>query len=217
MAKATDNRLDQFFTTVRILIDGIQNDTALTQTMTTLGYGPAQWAAGRSLYDEALNLHAQQKKEYGDQFEATRDLNAAWDKAEAAYRRTRNLARVAFRDDPQAQATLLLGAGRGESLSAWLDQSRQFYQNLSGHPALLKSMERFGLTEDQVKAEQALVTDVEARQTHQRTQTREAQEATESREVQIKKLDRWYIDLRDVAKVAFGDRPQVMQNLGLAR
>jgi len=217
MAKATDNRLDQFFTTVRNLIDGIQNDPTLTQVMGTLGYGPAQWAAGQTLYDTTLALHARQKDEYGDQFAATQALNAAWDKADAAYRRTRNLAKVAFRDDPQAQGSLLLGASQGESLSAWLDQARLFYQNLWGRPGMLKAMERFGLTEAQVKAEQALVADVAAKQADQRTQSREAQEATEHRDAQIKSLDRWYIDLRDVARVAFGDRPQVLQNLGLTR
>jgi len=167
-------------------------------------------------YDEVLGLHAAQKKEYGDQFGATAALNQAWDQAGAAYLRTFKLARIAFRDDPQGQAALMLGGDRARSLAGWLDQARLFYKNLLAHADLQAKIQRLGVTPAILTAEASLVAEVEAKQIAQRKETGEAHEATEKRDTQIKALDRWSGDLKAVARVAFETRPQVLDRLGIS-
>ena len=215
MAKNSNNRLDGFLNEARLLIDGARTDPTVAAQLTGFGYDAPALAAGKALHEEVLGLHAAQKKEYGEQFEATQALNAAWAEAEAPYLKSVKLARVVFRDDPKAWAALQLAGERGRSLSAWLDQSTVFYRNLLGDPALLAALAKVGLTRDKAVAEQALVQTVADRQVAQRRETGEAQEATEQRDTKIAALDRWVQDFRAVAKVALGDRPQLLEKLGI--
>ena len=215
MAKQRTYRFDDFLTECRLLIEGARTNPAVASLVATAGYDAAALAKGKALFDEVVDLHAVQKKEYGEQYQATEALDAAWTQADAAFSKTLKLARVAFRDNGPVMAILGLTGNRTFSLSAWLDRATVFYRNLLSDPSLLATLAKLGPTKEVLLAEQALVQAVADSQVAQRTEAGEAQEATAIRETKVKALDRWIQDFRAVAKVVLDQRPQLLEKLGI--
>jgi hypothetical protein len=88
--------------------------------------------------------------EYGDQYGATDEAKAAIRKANLVYHGTVKVARVAFRNDLNAQGTLRLFERRKRPISAWFSQAMVFYNNLLKDSNLLAEMERFAFNSERL-------------------------------------------------------------------
>ena len=132
--------IDQRLLEAQQAIDASLNNPAILQAVALMGYDQARLQAARALYDEVMALVAAQQREYGEQYEASAALQAAWDAADLAYKRTLKLCRIAFRDQTKAQNTLGLYGSRKKSLSGWIEQATTFYINLLGTADLMAAL-----------------------------------------------------------------------------
>ena len=112
----------------------------------TYGYTAIRMQTAKALFQEALELTEKQKKEYGDQYEATAGVQRAWDEAAVAYAASLKIARIAFRGNNAARNALGLEGIRKQSLSGWLSEARRFYNNMLRDAELMAAMEIFNYT-----------------------------------------------------------------------
>jgi len=94
-----------------------------------------------------------QDAEYGDQLAATEAVEKAWKKARETYSDALALARIAFKNNLDAQRTLRLNGVRRESLSGWLEDAKVFYQQLLDNPAWVQALERYDYSVDRLTQE----------------------------------------------------------------
>lgn len=198
----------------QVAIDAVLADADLQAALTPFGYDSAAMAAVRELYEEAQGLATTQTAEYGDQYAATEAVTTAWQAAETAYMRSLKLARVAFKGNAKAQAALALSGTRKSSLSGWLEQAEQFYQNLLADPTLLAGLARFGYDLIRINDEAALITALRAANVAQEREKGEAQEATQARDAKLDELADWLDDFKAVAQVALDEDAQQLEKLG---
>ena len=59
---------------------------------------------------------------------------------------------MALKGNSGAATQLALSGKRKESLSGWLSQAKQFYNNALSDKGILKSLQGFGITEQKLKA-----------------------------------------------------------------
>ncbi|MCA9981249.1 MAG: hypothetical protein KDD89_10450 [Anaerolineales bacterium] len=199
----------------RVAITNAQADPQVQANLALFGYDAAKLTEGSALLSEAETLTQQQAAEYGEQFAASEAVRTAWAEAKLAYGRSLKVARVAFRQDAQAQAALLLNGTRKESLSGWLQQATTFYANLLADARLVGGMGQFGYDEAKLTAEQGLVTAVQSLDAAQEREKGEAQAATKARDGKLDDLAEWLADFREIAAVALADEPQQLERLGL--
>lgn len=157
-----------------------------------------------------------QRKEYGEQYEASAAVQAAWTAADTAYGKTLKVARLVFADDVQAITALRLAGPRKAALSGWVDQAVCFYGNLNAQAKLVSAMGRFGYTPAKLAAEKALVDAVVTQAQAQAKETGEAQKATVDRDRALDKLDTWVGELRTILKVALADDVQSLEAVGIS-
>ncbi|MCA9933652.1 MAG: hypothetical protein KC415_07000, partial [Anaerolineales bacterium] len=124
------------------------------------------------------------------------------------------IARIAFRQDVQARATLRLAGRREQGLAGWLAQATMFYQNLLDSPTLLAGMRPFGYDEAQLAGELALVRAVETANQRQKAAKGAAQAATQARDEKLRALRVWLSDFWVIAPIALADHSQLMESLG---
>ena len=196
--------LGEFLQESRILIGNSQALPEISGPLAGFGYDAPRWAEGNKLLEAAEALTLAQKKEYGDQYQATEAVQDAWAVADEAYTKTLKIARLVFANDVHASAALRLSGMRKNSLAGWLDQARFFYGNLVD-PALMAQMGRYGYTPEKVQTEKALVEALQVRVLAQGRETAEAQRATVNRDEAVKQLDQWVGELRAVLQVALGN------------
>ncbi|MGB4871842.1 MAG: hypothetical protein WBP47_17430 [Candidatus Promineifilaceae bacterium] len=206
--------IDQRLLEAQQAIDASLNNPAILQAVTLMGYDQARLQAARALYDEVMALVAAQQREYGEQYEASAALQAAWDAADLAYKRTLKLCRIAFRDQTKAQNTLGLYGSRKKSLSGWIEQATTFYINLLGTADLMAALSPYGYDQTKLEAEAALAQAVVQARAEQNKERGEAQEATQLRDAKLDELDRWLADYKAIAEVALAASPQQLEQLG---
>ena len=110
--------IDQRLLNAQVAIDNSINAPDILTIVTLYGYDLARLQAARALYDEVMDLVAVQKREYGDQYEATAVLRAAtalrdvkMDALDEWLADYKVVAQIAFDDAPQKLAQLGFSAG----------------------------------------------------------------------------------------------------------
>ncbi len=216
MAKRSRRSIDERLLAAQVAIDNALGDAEVLAALGIFGYDQARLQAGRALYEEAQALVNRQKAEYGDQFEATAALQAAWDEADAAYMRALKVARLALKDNPKARAAMMLGGRRKQSLSGWIEQATAFYANLLDAADLMAAMGGFGYDQVRLEAEQALVQAAVTANLTQEKEKGEAREATAQRDAKLDELDEWMSDFKVIAVLALEENRQRLEKLGFS-
>ena len=209
------NTLGDFLQETRVLIGNAQAVPEVATPLAEFGYYAPRWSEGMGLLQAAEALVLAQRNEYGEQYEATEAAQQAWAVADSAYTKTLKVARLVFADDVQAITSLKLSGTRKATLAGWLDQALFFYGNLVAQPNLVAKMGKYGYTAAKIEAEKALVDSLQTKVQIQAKETGEAQQATVTRDLAVKKLDKWVGDLRAILRVALSDNPQMLETVGI--
>jgi len=208
-------RLNEFLDSSNLIIQTSLTDEQIKQAAGVYGYDEAKLQAGKRLYDEFFALYNQQKKEYGEQIEATEEVHTAWDAANQLYMKTLKIARVAFQKVSRTDREVIVSGTRKRTLVGWLEQTKVFYTNLLADTELLTEMAKFGYPKEKLAAEYQLVQDLDQKRIKQNQESSEAEEATRARDQKIHELDDWISDYRVVLKVALTETPQKLERLGI--
>ena len=195
-------------------IKGTLNNPPILSAVSPFGYDQTRMEAGLALYDEARLLTELQNKEYGEQYKATAELEALRAEATIAYGHALKIARIAFENDKAARQALLLDGPRKKRISDWLDQTRNFYNNLLRSPDFLAVMANYNYPQAKLAAEGAVVEEVQTKHELQNKEGGEAQKATKLRDAKLAALDKWVATYKKVAEVALAASPQDMEQLG---
>lgn len=206
--------MDQRLLEARIVIDNSLNNQDILSEVTLFGYDQPRLQAARALYDAVIDLVAAQRKEYGQQYEATNTLQAAWDTADAAYKRTLKISRLVFEGNAEARNALGLNGRRKISIGGWIEQTMFFYKAMLETPAFITAMTPYSYDQVKLEAENALVQAVIDAKSQQNTERGQAQEATKARDAKMDELDQWISAYKIVAEVALDESPQKLEQLG---
>ena len=198
----------------QVAIDNSLNNPTILNAVAAFGYDATRLQAARALYDEVMGLVAAQEREYGEQYEATAVVNAAWGTADLAYKKALKISRVVFKGNQKARNALGLSGSRKKTLSGWINQATNFYTNLLNTPDLIAAMTPYSYDQAKLEAEAALVQAVVAANAAQDRERGEAQEATQVRDAKMDELDQWTADYKAIAQVALSDSPQQLEQLG---
>ena len=210
-----ERSIDSFLSQAQVAIDNSLNNPKILGYVSDFGYSTARIQKGKALYSSAMAAQLAQTAESGEQISASQTLGEAWDKAKKTYMRLIKVARVALKKNTGATAQLALGGKRKESLSGWLAQANQFYQNALADKAMLAELKEFGITDVKLKAGLAELAVIEQANLVQEKEKGEAQAATQKRDAALDELQDWLSDYLAIAKVALEDDPQLLEGLGI--
>jgi len=153
MATRTKGALSDLIQGHRILVDNCLDDLGIGQTLARYGYDVEALKTGREMLQRLERAQATQDAEYGDQLAATEAVEKAWKKTREFYSDALALARIAFKNNLDAQRALRLNGVRRESLSGWLEDAKVFYQQLLENPAWVQALERYDYSVERLTQE----------------------------------------------------------------
>lgn len=207
--------IGKFLVSSNLIIDNSLSDTVVRNALAGYGFSGDKLLGIKKLYNETEALHSLQKQKYGEQMEATAELQKAWKTAKQQYMKTLKIARIAFRKNIKAEYATILHGIRKQSLSAWLAQAQLFYTNILGDSELMDALSDYGYTPEKLKEEAALIEAVMEKHAEQQRMIGEAQITTAARDEKIAELAKRISDLKAVARVALTDNPQQLEKLGI--
>jgi hypothetical protein len=207
--------IDNFFNRAQVAIDNALQLPKIQSYLQEYGYTPEKLQQGKSLYETAFNLQQQQRREYGEQIAATETFNQLWQTAQASYMKCVKIARIAFKNNPGIATELDLNGIRKRTISGWLLQAQQFYNNALSNGEILAALAEYGINEEKLKTCLAETEAVAQANLAQEKEKGEAQNATQVRDKAIDELDAWLSDFIAIAKIALEAEPQLLESLGI--
>ena len=181
------------------------------------GYTAERMAEGKALLDEVTRLMALQIDSYGDQYAASEQVSAEWDKAYADYMVVLKVVRVALKNNTDAIISLKATGRRSKSFSGWLREARILYINLLNDAEALATIQRYGITAVRLQNGLQQVDAVEAFYGKHLEKRGEAQQTTVDRDKAFDELTNWYSDFRAIARIALYEKPQLLEALGIVK
>lgn len=190
-------------------------DADVAALLNKMGVNAAYIDEGKALYEETLNLVSQQKKEYQEQSLAYDKFYVEKDLAEENYENMLKLVKVLSRSDKDLQNRLGLEKAKVYAIEQWINTAIDFYNRLLNESAFLAKLKRFKITPDQIKAEKTAVENLKELRNKAVLEKGQAQEATRLRNEKLDALDDYCTELKVIAEIALGKRPQLLEKLGI--
>ena len=207
--------IDAYLESVHTALTNLQSDSELNTPMSDFGYNAAKVTGIVTLYNTANTAHLAQKTEYAEQFGATAAYETARTAAHTAYMRHLTLARIVYKNNIARTHQLGLQGERRQSYAGWKAQADQFYAAAIADTAIQTDLATLGVTLTALQDAKALVDSADGAWHTQKKEKGEAQEATQTRDEALDKLQDAFSDLIAVARVAFADDAQKLERLGI--
>ena len=196
-------------------INNSLSDAKILDAVSPMGYPEAKLNEGKTLLAEATTLAETQKKEYGELDAVQAQFKNEKQNANGTYMDMLAIARIAFKNDVQAQTTLELNGRRASTLSGWLKQTLGFYRAILANEGWKTAMAGYGQTEEKLTAEIAAIEGVAAASENVRKEMGDAQNATLERDMKLEQLAEWVNDYEVIARIALADKPQLLEKIGI--
>ena len=191
------------------------NSTEILNEFKMYKYDEARISEGLALHANVSNLFSVQKKEKGEQLQASDEVEKCFITARQRLVTARIIARAAFEDDANAFVALDLSGKTRVSISGLTKQAGPFYTNIRQNPRFSARMAHFGYTDEKLSEEQKLIQPVLDANARHKKELGEAVEATISRDTAFENLASWMSTFYVVAKEALKKKPELMKQLGI--
>ncbi len=213
ISQASADRLLSF---AQVAITNVLNDPDLHAALAAFGYDDNRLRQGNILRENLRTFYQQQKGAYGDLYTAGDELADAQQQAHETYMRYLKVARVALEGDRGAREKLALKGERKRTLAGWLEQAQQFYSNALSDPNILNKLAEYNITSAMLETGKRQVDLVGSHNAARKQRKGTARDATRMRIEAKVALDEWMSDFLKIARVALKDRPQLLEQLGIA-
>lgn len=207
--------IDSALLSIEVSLENANQNTVLKAPLANFGYNEEEIQKGLVLLEEAKEKHALQNKEYGEQYDATDKLTTQKAKTNNTWMTHVKVARIAFKNDRNAQEALYLQGRRKQTYSGWIEQAGMFYKNALRSEPFKARLAAFGTTQEKLEATLLEVEKVSELLVSQLKEKGEAQKATEVRDHAVEELLDWYADFSQIARIALEDDPQMLEMLGI--
>jgi hypothetical protein len=164
--------------------------------------------------DNVKELVKIQTKEYGDQYQATKNYSEAVAILHPKYIEHLLISRIVFKDNVAAKTTLGLNGTRKRSASSYCREAELFYKGATENPDYKVALAQKGITDTELqtgKTGYASLSDLAAKQVKE---TGEAQGATAARDKAVDDFAAWFSEFKAIGKIALSTQPQLRERLG---
>ena len=189
-------------------------DPDLLPELETVGITEEMLDANLAEITTLENLSQIQKREYGEQYAETDRYHLKKAEIDALFTRHRNLAKIAFKGDRQANTTLGMDDPKKVAFAAWFQQISNFYAQILANHDFKTKADAVNIKNADIVAMQASLQEVSEVKNSQKKELGEAQRATDIRDAAIDVLYPKYKELIAFAKVLFPD-DQTLEKLGI--
>jgi hypothetical protein len=155
-----------------------------------------------------------QIKEYGDQYQATKNYNDAVALLHPKYIEHLLISRVVFKDNVAAKTALGINGSRKRANSSYCKQAELFYKGAIENTDYKTALAEKGVSVEELQEGMTGYLNLSELAAKQAKETGEAQGATAARDKAIDDFATWFSDFKVMGKIALSSKPQLREKLG---
>jgi hypothetical protein len=189
-------------------------DADIVGLLTAAGYPLAIIVAKSAELETLKKLDDLQKKEYGEQYQATENFDKLATSLHPSYLSHVKWGKLIFEEDLAALNTLGLKGRRLQAESGYCNQALLFYDGALSNATYKADILARGITEAALQAGQTGFTNLKKMIPVKAKETGEAQQATHTRDEAWEAFDEWFLKFKKYAILALSDQPQLREKMG---
>lgn len=189
-------------------------DSEILPLLEKRGYPKALILDKQKQFDDLDKLDQDQKKEYGEQYDATEAYNKKVELLDEEYADHLTFGRRLFKNDAAAKSALGLKGIRSASESGYAKQGKLFYDGALDNADYIAAFAKKGVTDTELKAQQSGFNDLVVLSANKDDESAEAQKATKDRDALYDELNEWMAEFKETAIIALKKFPQLREKLG---
>jgi len=175
--KFSKKRISALLESSKIALNVAMNDEEIKNALLKYNFDEARLNEGLELYNNASQLAADQKKEYGEQYSAREEFEKVFEEGNAIFIEHSKFSKLAYRNNANKLAKLGIVGNRPTTITGWLDQAKSFYKNALSDEELISKLSRYAITKEKLEAGQQLIINVEEAKVRHNIEMGEAQQS----------------------------------------
>jgi hypothetical protein len=196
-------------------LDTVLSNPSIKNKLLEFGYDDEKLQKGLKFFEKANALHHQQLKEYGEQFEASAEVEKAYKAAWVVYIKYIKIARLAFRQKLTLYHTLQLEGERERTYSNFIKEALNFYEDSLSHKEIIQGLKEYNITKAKLEEGQKLLLAFRNLRHKQLKEMSEAVESTELRDDAIDAMEDWTAEFITISRIALEEAPEELQAIGV--
>ena len=195
----------------RLAINNRQRDPEARELLARYDFGPEQWQLGHELLGRVEQYFKTRKVLDGERWALSQQIEEGVQAISEQLKEHAQAARFAFRQQPARLRSLQidrLATRRWEIV----DQAVHFYEQLVEQKL---SLQAFGYSAREIREALEAARTLLSQQEERVHRQGRAQHTTQEKQVAVQELREWFIEFRDVARVAFRRAPQLREVFGI--
>ncbi len=196
----------------RMVLENVQSHPQVKAKMAEFGYHQQRLQEGKALYETVVMLQTEQEDHYSKEKGISLRLREDLETAKALYKEHMEIARFAFRNDPEMEKKLELKGARKQGQVQLSKQMHRFYEQTE---PIIPVLKKYGAQPEEFAQAKAMVEAIIAACSQRMRCQGNAQEATQKRNMVVKELRTWLTDFRKVARVALKKESQLLESFGI--
>ena len=195
----------------QLALRGLSEDRELQKQMSAYGFTPKRTQEGQGLVGRVQLIGNTRQQSAMTMRRLSQQIKQDGQTVLNAFRDHAAIARAAFRQDPLVLEELKISKIQ-QGKWAWVQQALDFYEQTPLHLAKLK---QYGATSEGSQQNQAAAQALFDLRTQRLNQKGKAEHSTQEKSQAIRELRVWYSDFLRLARVAFREKPQLLEAFGI--
>ena len=195
----------------QLALRGLSEDRELQKQMSAYGFTPKRTQEGQGLVGRVQLIGNTRQQSAMTMRRLSQQITQDGKTVLNAFRDHAAIARAAFRQDPLVLEELKINKIQ-QGKWAWVQQALDFYEQTPLH---LAKLQQYGATPESLQQNQAAAQALFDLRAQRLNQKGKAEHGTQERNQAIRELRVWYSDFLRLARVAFHEKPQLLETFGI--
>ena len=195
----------------QLALRGLSEDRELQKQMSAYGFTPKRTQEGQGLVGRVQLIGNTRQQSAMTMRRLSQQIKQDGQTVLNAFRDHAAIARAAFRQDPLVLEELKISKIQ-QGKWAWVQQALDFYEQTPLH---LAKLQQYGATPEGLQQNQAAAQALFDLRTQRLNQKGKAEHSTQEKSQAIRELRIWYSDFLRLARVAFREKPQLLETFGI--
>lgn len=213
--KKTRLTFDKLIVDFRAALEISGEDDTFRDIIEFHGYTLVRRQEGLKLISDTAAADLIKKDKKAEQHEATRVAQNLKRKAEKTLSKSISSARLAFENDPNTLEILGLTGNRDRTFGGWAAFGTRFFDKSLETPERQAQLAKYNVPLEMLQQGQQEMADAVEADKVKRSKKADAEDATANKNQLFKKLIIWMKDYYKVVEIAFREKPQLKEKVGI--
>lgn len=215
--KLNSQNFNERITATSIFFENALGDPEMLSGFEIHGYTAEKLGEGKTVLDVVKQKQITKNTAHAAKHAATQIFRTNRQAAHKFFMRLVGFSNVAFSADTETREKLGIHKRIPAKYADWLITVEQFYTVLLTDESLQTKLAAIGIKLEEFQAGHQLVLDTKAAANARVQKDGKAQQSTKERNIEFHKLEDFMSNCISIAKLAFDDKPQFLERLGIVK